>query len=605
MNNIEEELVDMGSLIKRIKRFSVQNQIVIAVLLFTVGAMLIIGTLLLTILYSQTLDNTNEKMTIYIEKTKENIDQMFGFVNNTAHSVATSETILRWVSEPEILFIDNPDFYQNINTLEGEIKHILNYSSAWKSDLISYISIFVNDELVSYTYTKPISEKSIIQGSKRAYDQIEKQSGTYFLSPSEEGAFIHYGLRLKVDFAKEESLVILIASDTAVIEKIYNQGIPTKGARSYLLDDSGRVFSSNHKEGSHILSQDLLSMVHTEEIQSRRINGEEHVAISRGLQNSPLHFITLVPRKNILEVAFKNFPLFISMAIFLIIIISSVGLLLSRSVTMFLRDLTGALTAVRQGDYKAKMPAYKNEGVNQISSTFNNMTSEMYDLIQLTYENKIEMQEMEFKFLQQQINPHFLFNILLVIQIKAKLCKDEAVYEMLTSLSGLLRASLHSNKNTYNPLEEELKYARFYLYLQQQRFADALHYTIDVEESLLDIQVPRLTIEPIVENAVIHGAKDADKSVSIQVKVWKEKKDILVEVRDDGRGFDPDELKWQDSYSNHDQGTSREKIGLHNIHSRLQRLYGPEYGLTIHSEKDRGTHVLIRIRAENNKEDVG
>lgn len=595
---------NMKSLTNRLRHYSAQNQIVIAVVVFSIVAMLMIGTLLLSILYSQALDNTKEKMTIYVEKTKENIDQMFGFINNTAHSVASSESILRWISEPDYFREQTPKYYQNISTLESEIRHILNYSSAWKADLISYISIFVNDELVSYTYTKPISEKTIIKGSIDAYQRINEESGTYFLPPNEEGQFFHYSLRLKVDFAKYDSLVVVIASDTEAIAKLYNKGIPTEGASSYLIDDYGQVFSSNEQKDKPIPNEQLLSMLGNNEIQSKIINQEKYVGISRSLINSPLHFITVVPRRNIVAVAFKNFPQFITIAIILIFLIAMLGLFLSRNVTMFLRDLAGALTAVRQGNYQAKMPSYKNEGVNQISSTFNKMTKEMHDLIQLTYENKIMMQEMEFKFLQQQMNPHFLFNVLLVIQIKAKLCKDETVYEMLTSLSGLLRASLHNNKNTYSTLEEELKYARFYLYLQQQRFADALEYTINVDDRLLEIYIPRLTIEPIVENAVIHGARDAEKAVSITVDVWKEKDDLVIKVEDNGHGFNPKELSWQEVSVREQQGTSREKIGLYNIHTRLQRLYGSDYGLTINSEKDNGTQVLIRIRTERKEEDL-
>ncbi|WP_105615328.1 sensor histidine kinase [Vallitalea okinawensis] len=576
---------------------SAQNQIVVASVLFMFIAMMIMGIFSSIILYTKSVDATYEKMTIYVDKTKENIEQTLALITNTAHAVAASNTIVTWIDNPQSLDTQGKDFYSSVNKLEEEIKHVLNYSSAWKADLISYISIFVDDQLISYTYAKPLSEKQIIAGSNEAYSKLNKVSGSEFLPPLEQGNYIYYALKLKYDFQSNKSLVILIATEANAFKRLYHGAIASKDTQTYLTDEDGMIYSSSDEtRNGKLCDNAIMSSMTYDQISNLTLNNKKYVAIAKKVENSQLVFINLVPHNYIFNQAFDQFPLFINTALILSIIIAVIGTFLSKKVTAFIKDLTNAMKEVKNANYDVKMPSYKNDAVDGISHTFNAMTTEMKYLIQTTYESKIMLQEMEFKFLQQQINPHFLFNILLVIQIKAKMSSDETVYNMLTSLSGLLRASLHSNKNTYTTLEEELKYVDFYLYLQQQRFSEKLHYEINIDEHLKEIKVPRLTIEPIVENAVIHGVENHEDVVKIVVTVWEDDQDLYVEVNDDGSGFDTNELELQDIQVK--DGNSREKIGLSNINTRLKRIYGEEYGLIIHSEKGKGTRVIIKIQKD-------
>ena len=121
------------------------------------------------------------------------------------------------------------------------------------------------------------------------------------------------------------------------------------------------------------------------------------------------------------------------------------------------------------------------------------MTAEIKELIQNKYESQILVNEMEIRFLQHQMNPHFLFNVLLTIQIKAKRCKDETIYRMVSTLSSLLRASIYTNNIDMITVRAELEYAEFYLYLQKMRFEDRISYEISIEdESLKDCMIRSL-----------------------------------------------------------------------------------------------------------------
>lgn len=582
--------------LRKVKKMSVQNQIVSACVLFTFLSMLVIGFLLSFILYTESLDNTYNEMTVYVEKTRDSMDQMLELITTTAHSVAATDTIVLWVDDPESLYKTNSGYYKSINNLEDEIKHILGYSSAWRSDLISYISVFVNGELISYTYSKQLSEKQIIQGSQQAYKKLIPTQGTELLPENKEG-LIYYGLTLKSDFTSHESLVVLIATDKQAFKKHYEASFIPEGAMSALVDGESKIYSSNLElDKREEVIGSILDRLQVDQITQVKIEDKKYAAIAKVLPEAKFNFVYLVPHQQVLTKAYEKFPLFISIALLLIFFISVAGLLMSRKITMFLRDLTISLRGVRDGDYDVKMPHYNNNSVDEISDVFNSMTAEMKELIQKTYESKIMLKDMEFKFLQQQMNPHFLFNILLVIQIKAKMSSDETVYQMLTSLSGLLRASLYSDKNTYTTLEQELSYIEFYLYLQKQRFTNRLHYDIQVDEELKGMQVPRLTIEPIAENAVVHGLEGHEQKVHISIKAYRQQGDLVIVVEDDGSGFDQKDFTLEDTGIR--EGNSRESIGLNNINSRLKRLYGESYGLEIESRPNRGTKVLVRVKTD-------
>ena len=204
-----------------------------------------------------------------------------------------------------------------------------------------------------------------------------------------------------------------------------------------------------------------------------------------------------------------------------------------------------------------------------------------------SYETRHLKDEAEIKFLQQQMNPHFLFNILLTIQIKAKMSGDETVYKMISSLSSLLRAGIYGDKRSLISIEEELKYVEYYLSLQKERYEDKLDYSISLDDPELNkCEIPRLSIEPIVENAVIHGVETVDRPALVQVNVTSEDNQLIIHVTDNGVGFDISQL---------DLESASDRVGLRSTLKRIQLIYGKKYGLDIVSYKNVGTDIAIRV----------
>ena len=201
---------------------------------------------------------------------------------------------------------------------------------------------------------------------------------------------------------------------------------------------------------------------------------------------------------------------------------------------------------------------------------------------------------MNIKFLQHQMNPHFLFNILLTIQMKAKSCQDESIYKMVNSLTTLLRAGVYTESMPKIKLRQELEYVEFYLYLQQVRFEERLTYTIDIEdEHLLESMVPKLSVEPMVENSIIHGLENKIGHMKVDVVVKQSENNLCIEIIDNGCGFDLEKLNGEmiDQVINRHEKPS--KIGIKNTDERLKLIYGQDYGLQIKSQIGEGTSIRM------------
>lgn len=167
----------------------------------------------------------------------------------------------------------------------------------------------------------------------------------------------------------------------------------------------------------------------------------------------------------------------------------------------------------------------------------------------------------------------------------------------MSNLAQLLRANItHKHEQTIS-FREELRYVRYYLELQKERFGDSLTYSIDLEDlSILDYSIPKLTIQPLVENSIVHGLEPKRGGGAVRIGIWEEEDAIYIRITDDGVGFDASQLTL-DIHSNTPAGASHNHIALSNIARRIQLLYGSKYGMEIVSSPGNGTTITVTIPA--------
>lgn len=209
-------------------------------------------------------------------------------------------------------------------------------------------------------------------------------------------------------------------------------------------------------------------------------------------------------------------------------------------------------------------------------------------------EEQKQLRKAEFELLQAQINPHFLYNTLDAIVWSAEAGNQKQVVSMVGSLSEFFRASLNKGKEIVT-IREELQHVTSYLEIQQVRYQDILTYEINVAKDIYDYCIPKITIQPIVENALYHGIKNRRGGGKITITGVENKDELTIQVHDDGAGMDEERLKEvrEGIIKNNPDKTAI--YGLYNVNERIRLNFGDEYGITVDSKLGKGTDVVIHL----------
>lgn len=252
--------------------------------------------------------------------------------------------------------------------------------------------------------------------------------------------------------------------------------------------------------------------------------------------------------------------------------------------------------ASAMGEFEENAEEFNFEMINgtseikALSSSFGHMVVRIQKLMETVREEEVSLRKTELKALQAQINPHFLYNTLDAI---AWLCEDgrnEDAEEMVNSLARLFRISI-SKGHELIPIEKELQHADSYLKIQTFRYKNQFAYSFEVEESCLEYLCNKITLQPIIENAIYHGINRMVEEGKIKISIYEKGDCIIFEVEDNGVGMSKEEC----SDILHRESGDQTGIGIKNVNDRIKIYFGEEYGLTIISELDEGTCVLIKM----------
>ncbi|GIO29814.1 MULTISPECIES: cache domain-containing sensor histidine kinase [Paenibacillus] len=264
--------------------------------------------------------------------------------------------------------------------------------------------------------------------------------------------------------------------------------------------------------------------------------------------------------------------------------------------------LSKHMSKVRSGSWETFLDIDGKDEIGLLSRQFNALVREVNDLVHEVQETNRQkylveqrQNEMKFKMLASQIHPHFLFNSLESIRMEAHIRKQDDIAEAVWLLSTLLRSSLETGNGKIS-LGQELERVRCYLDIQKFRYEDRLRYQLTVDAGLEEMQVPPLIIQPLVENAVVHGLDSRAEAVFIEVEAKAVPRGVRVKVSDNGAGFTPDRLALvREKLASDMMDEEEQRIGLRNVNDRLVLLYGVSSALQIESEPEAGTCIAFFI----------
>lgn len=553
-----------------------------------------------------------EDIDFFLQETVTNLETKALFAEDIILDVRRNSTLL--------------DFFQNYkpNTEEvlQEFRTVANLYSDKNTDLVSspfLTSVYLlshNGQVVATHYYQRLFSQELELTSRiiNFYAQF-KGNGQDVQFFSDEDS-IHAFLTVYTNFMQDMGTIAFSFSKDTIFQLM-------RSTERY----SQTFWSLFNKYNYHLIGEEQYveqDVVHANFLETTpspltiTMNGQDYRYHTQNLRLG-LKVVIAIPENQLMGLIFQTLGSYLIYIIILTVVIVGLSVLLILRLTVPLREIGEKIILVKEGQYDTKLPEYNSREFQEISSVFNQMTERINYLITEVYQKKLLLQDVELKFLQSQMNPHFMFNVLNMIAIKAQLDKNHDIHKMITAFSRLVQATIYRKDREKVSLRQELEYVEFYLFLQCSRYEGSLSYNIRLEdEDLLDCQVPKLCIQFVVENAVVHGFEPKDGSGHVDVLINKrfQNIDILeLVVRDDGVGFKeeffkkddsdnsplefgskitlPLETSLQEEFSHKHNG-----VGINNLHQVIQLFYGQEYGLSIYSKPEKGTTVIIRIPQE-------
>ena len=274
------------------------------------------------------------------------------------------------------------------------------------------------------------------------------------------------------------------------------------------------------------------------------------------------------------------------------VLITALSYYIPLSITRPIRKLSEVTDQVAKGDLTVRSDVRSGAEVSVLSDSLNTMIDKIDELLEQVKKEQIRLRKAEFELLQSQINPHFLYNTLDAIVWLAEAGEQKKVVSMVGSLSDFFRTSLNQGKDIIT-IKEELQHSRSYLEIQQMRYQDILNYEIYVPEELHRYLIPKITIQPLVENALYHGIKNKRGLGRIVISGRKEEDFLILQIEDNGIGMRKERLDQVKEGMNQKIPTEKDIYGLYNVNERIRLNFGEKYGISIESTYGEGTVVSV------------
>ena len=271
---------------------------------------------------------------------------------------------------------------------------------------------------------------------------------------------------------------------------------------------------------------------------------------------------------------------------------------ISRQLSAPVSRLKKRLEFISQGNFEPDRSIETDDEMGSIGKQINQMSDKISDLLETRIQSEKEKRDLEIKMLQAQINPHFLYNTLDSIKWIATLQKNSGIVSVVTALSSLLK-NMAKGFNEKVTLRQELDFLQNYVIIEKIRYIELFDVTTQIDQEILyDAKIVKLTLQPIVENAIFNGIEPSGRNGLIQIHVFAENGVLYITVRDNGIGISPEDIERLLTDTSRVTRSNMSGIGLPNVDRRLKLVYGEEYGLKLESEPDQYTLITIALPLE-------
>ena len=531
----------------------------------------------------------------FFQKTQEDIEYVLRYTSQQY------EAHMQFIEDSVIAIRHNTvldDFFQKEEYDLEEIEPQLSYSMELFSErnmverqlpFVTGIYLFNNGNecIYEHYYATTLAAG---REQKRKYENMQQE----FKSTSDQYACLSDKDELNIFFRiydenmREKGIGIVQISQSAVAKVLETVQLYHNGGWA-VLDKNDQLLAS---EGA----QELVKKLQTSE---NSWNGTKDLAGTKVIGYGNLCGFGV---RTVISVGYGNIFSILKPTLFIVlvglIVVLGIAFLVSYAISYrFTKPVTRMIQSIQafgKPDLNARMEDSSIQEFHDMGIVFNEMADRIEYLITQVYEKEIVAARSQVKYLQSQINPHFQFNILAMLSLKAKMAGNEEVYDGLNAFSRLMQGKIFREKEIKIKVKEELEIVQFYLYLQKSRYQDKLSYEVKLEdEKIGEDLIPRLLIEPLVENAVSHGLEPKRGKGNLQVLLY-EREMLYIWVKDDGVGVCRNQTKAEENK----EKTPHTHVGWENTKKMLRILYGDQYKYQVWSEPGKGTEIEIAVPIE-------
>lgn len=403
-----------------------------------------------------------------------------------------------------------------------------------------------------------------------------------------------------------EQAVLLIEMAYQGLEEVLDEVTLGNGGYIYLMDSNGDIIWHPKFEliaSGRVKENNIVAAGYDDGSREEVFNGTRQTVVTKTVGYTGWKLVGVIKGTGISLNMLKT-RLFIVFVILLIIfIVILINSYISFRVTNPIRELEKSVKELEEGNLDADIYMGGSYEVQHLGKSVQDMKFRIKGLMQDIVNEHEEKRKSEFDSLQAQINPHFLYNTLDIIVWQIENEKQSEAVHTVTALARFFRLSLGKGKNIVT-VKDEIDHVKNYLMIQHMRFKNKFDYEFDIAEDVLELPSLKLMLQPLVENAIYHGMEFMDGDGMIMVKAWREEDELYLSVADNGLGMTEDKVEMiltGKSTSGNGRGSG---IGVKNVNERIKLYFGEAYGLTIDSEPDEGTTVIIHLPAKDEKESL-
>ncbi|PAD17108.1 cache domain-containing sensor histidine kinase [Shouchella clausii] len=464
---------------------------------------------------------------------------------------------------------------------------------------LSGIHIITRDGSLFSDLGSPRTVHRLAEGTSDWQEAIEAGNGASLLLPTHSPSYVlgaeksvfSVGRLLRDPDGFRPLGMIKVDIELSFIESLLEDVDLSEDASITMIDRNGEPIYETGKAIYPLLKAKGEDVWQLAERESIAVDGVDYLPVIRNDSSGDVQTIVFLPEHHIVGASqsLRLFTIGLMLAVSAVVIM--LALVAERSLTKPIFELRQVMALAEKGEFHHRMNRSSKDELGQLAIGFNHMMKQINELIAKVYQTEIREKDAEIKALQTQMNPHFIYNTLEHINMMAITKQAYELSDMVASLGRLIRYSI-DQKTRFVPLREELAFVESYITIQQKRLEGKVTFSIAVPEVMRSLSIPKLILQPLIENAIEHGHQHGEWPGEISIKGWQDDAYSYIEVRDSGQGMKQETIERMKEEPERGAGN---QVALGNISERLLLLLGEQARLMIESELGRGTKVTVRL----------